>query len=126
MTGQLPAEFFEEFFKILKFSRQDAAQFRAQLEDLSQRKFLKAQLEVLPEMEQNTFSKILQQDSISASTINEFLSQRIDAELRQSLWQESLVYVWQEVLNTIKESATPEQKDQIKELVHIYMVKYHA
>lgn len=126
MTGQLPAEFFEEFFKILKFSRQDAAQFRAQLEDLSQRKFLKAQLEVLPEMEQNTFSKILQQDSISASTINEFLSQRIDAELRQSLWQESLVYVWQEVLNTIKDSATPEQKDQIKELVHIYMVKYHA
>lgn len=126
MTGQLPAEFFEEFFKILKFSRQDAAQFRAQLEDLSQRKFLKAQLEVLPEMEQNTFSKILQQDSISASTINEFLGQRIDAELRQSLWQESLVYVWQEVLNTIKDSATPEQKDQIKELVHIYMVKYHA
>ena len=122
MTGQLPPEFFAEFFHILSFKPEEAIAFQEKLHDLCQRKFLQEQLAVLPENEQRVFTDVLNQDGVSADTINEFLEDRLDDELRQSLWQESLVYLWQEILNRVKDVATVEQKEQIKDLVRQYLI----
>lgn len=121
MTGHLPPEFFSEFFAILRFSAEDAAAFQEKMNDLCQRKFLDEQLKVLPELEQETFSSILERESVSAETINEFLDQRIDSELQQALWQKSLLYMWQKILEAIGETATPVQKEKIKALVRNYI-----
>src|SRR5690606_6754153 len=96
--------------------------FQEKLHDLCQRKFLQEQLHILPQNEQQVFNHILNQDGVSADTINDFLEDRLDDELRQSLWQKSLLYMWQEVLNKIKDTATPQQKEQIKALVHQYLI----
>lgn len=123
MTGQLPPEFFSEFFAILSFKPEEATAFQDKLHDLCQRKFLQQQLDILPENEQQVFNDILNQDGVSAETINDFLDQRLDADLRESLWQESLVYLWQEVLNRVKDSASAKQKSEIKALVQQYLIK---
>jgi len=122
MTGQLPPQFFTEFFSILSLNPEDASAFQEKLHDLCQRKFLQEQLHILPQNEQQVFNHILNQDGVSADTINDFLEDRLDDELRQSLWQKSLLYMWQEVLNKIKDTATPQQKEQIKALVHQYLI----
>src|SRR5690606_10694574 len=106
MTGQLPPQFFIEFFRILSFKPEDATAFQEKLHDLCQRKFLQEQLNVLPQNEQQVFNDILNQDGVSANTINDFLENRLDQDLRQSLWQKSLLFVWQEVLDKIKDTAT--------------------
>ncbi len=122
MTGQLPSEFFAEFFAILSFKPEEATAFQEKLHDLCQRQFLQEQLAILPQNEQKVFNDILNQDGVSADTINEFLQDRLNSELRESLWQKSLMYLWQEVLNKVKDSATAEQKDQIKTLVQQYLI----
>lgn len=121
MTRTLPSEFFSEFFRILKFSPEEAEAFRATLHELSQRRYLHEQLQVLPDMEREAFNAILDRDDVSAETMNEFLDERIEAELQQELWQKSMLYLWQKILEVVGESATSEQKEQIKQLVRSYL-----
>jgi hypothetical protein len=123
MTGHLPPEFFAEFFHILLFKPEEAVAFQEKLHDLGQRKFLQEQLAVLPPNEQQVFNDILNQNNVSADTINEFLEDRLDDELRSSLWQKSLIYLWQEVLDRVKDLASAEQREQIKVLVQKYLIQ---
>lgn len=123
MIGQLPPEFFIEFFGILDFKSAEAVAYKEKLHELGQRKFLQEQLSILPEMEQETFGDILAQGEASAHTINEFLEQRLDEVTREALWHDSLLFVWQEVLDTIRDNATEAQKAQIRDLVRKYLIQ---
>ncbi len=120
MIGQLPPDFFHQFFTILDCSASQALALETQLNELCQRQWLQAQLEVLPAIEQETFSRSLEQDGISVETLNEFLEGRLDIDRRQALWQQAQLKVWGEVLSVVDEVGTEKQKQEIKELVERY------
>ncbi len=120
MIGQLPPEFFTRFFNILDFDPAEAEAFQDRINNLCQRAFLNQQLDVLPDMEQQSFTQLLNQDGIAASTINEFLEDRIEQPLRQTLWEQALLQVWQEILQVVGKNATLKQKNSIRDLLRQY------
>lgn len=120
MIGQLPPEFFQQFFAILKCSPSQALHLEEGLNEVCQRQWLKAQLDVLPEMERETIGRIVEQDGVSIATVNEFLEQRLDQSERLQLWDEAQLKVWGEVLDLVGKSATEQQRKEIKELIKHY------
>jgi hypothetical protein len=120
VIGQLPPEFFQQFFAILQCSPAQALRLEEGLNDVCQRQWFKAQLDVLPQMERETFGKIVEQDGVSVSTVNEFLEQRLDQNRRLQLWEEAQLKVWSEVLDLVGKSATEQQRKEIKELIRHY------
>lgn len=120
MIGQLPPDFFHQFFTLLDSSPSKALALEDKINDLCQRQWLKAQMDVLPEMEQVTFGKIVEQDGVSVATLNEFLEQRLDQEKRHELWHEAQLKIWSEILKVVEQVATPEQRRGIKELINRY------
>ena len=77
-------------------------------------------MEVLPEMERESFGRILTQDGVSVVTLNEFLEQRLDQEQRIKLWNQALLEIWGQILQIVERSATAEQRKRIRELVEKY------
>lgn len=120
MIGQLPPDFFHQFFAILDTSPAKALELEQKINNLCQRKWLQAQMEVLPEMERESFGRILTQDGVSVVTLNEFLEQRLDQEQRIKLWNQALLEIWGQILQIVERSATAEQRKRIRELVEKY------
>lgn len=120
MIGQLPTDFLRQFLAILESSPDKALALEEQINDVCQRQWLQAQMDVLPQMEQDTFGRILRQDGISAGTLNEFLEQRLPEQQRIDLWADSQLKIWTEIMQTVEKVTTAEQRQAIKELIAKY------
>jgi hypothetical protein len=120
VIGQLPPDFFHQFFAILRYDSADAVRLEDRLKEMCQRQWLQAQLDVLPDMERETFMKIIKQDGVAVSTLNEFLEQRLEEPKRLELWHEAQMKIWSKVLKTVGDAATAEQRQEIKALIARY------
>ena len=120
MIGQLPPDFFHQFFAILQYEPAEALRIEDRLNDICQRQWLQVQLDILPEMERETFSRAIKQDGVSVATLNEFLEQRLDQSERLDLWHEAQSKIWAQVLKVVGETATVEQRQAIKDLIAKY------
>lgn len=77
-------------------------------------------MDVLPEIERQTFGEIMVQDGVSVATLNEFLEQRLDSDQRQELWYQAQLKIWAEILKVVEQVATPQQRRDIKDLINRY------
>lgn len=120
MIGQLPDDFVRQFLAILESSPQKALELEAKINEVCQRQWLQSQMDVLPTMEQETFGRILIQDGISPSTLNEFLEQRLPEQQRIDLWAESQFKIWAGIMQSVEQSTTESQRKSIKDLIAQY------
>jgi hypothetical protein len=120
VIGQLPPDFFRQFFAILDASPSRTLDLEAKINNLCQRQWLKAQMDVLPAMEQDTFGKVLIQDGVSVATLNEFLEQRLNQDQRLELWRQAQLKIWSEILKVVEQVATAQQRRDIKHLIDTY------
>lgn len=120
MIGQLSPDFFHQFFAILESPPSKTLALEEKINDLCQRQWLQVQMDVLPEIERQTFGEIMVQDGVSVATLNEFLEQRLDSDQRQELWYQAQLKIWAEILKVVEQVATPQQRRDIKDLINRY------
>jgi hypothetical protein len=120
VIGQLSPDFFHKFFAILDSPPGKTLALEEKINDLCQRQWMKEQLDALPAMERETFDRIVNEADVSASTLNDFLEQRLEQDERLALWEQAQLKLWAEILKVVEEVATPAQRQKIKELISSY------